>query len=105
MRKENPRQSEEGASACARRLSGPVRVDKEKFVAAARNSAGKGEWKEERDSPGHAQIASCSATPGLWLGNRTVRSHLIGVDRYRNTVGEVTKVGRRTSNRTKERID
>ena len=43
------------------------------------------------------QIASGSATQGLWLGNRKLRSQIVGEDRSRplgrRTVGEVRRRG------------
>ena len=68
-------------------LSWPVAVDVERFVAAVKNSVQeknrmrnvthRGMWLEL------VQVASDSATLGLGLGNRKVRSQVIGVDQCR----------------------
>ena len=95
-------------------------MDEERSVAAAKNSAGvKGEQKKERrikllKARGWAklgQVASGYATRGLWLGNRKVRSHVVGEEESqlseRETVGEVSgreRWGKRSSDRTRERV-
>ena len=62
----------------------------------------------ERGSSEHGKVVSVSATQGLWLGNRKVGSQVIGKDRSRlpgiGTVGEVRRGGRRTSDKTKDKI-
>ena len=54
------------------------------------------------------KVASCSASQGLWLGDRKVGFHEICEDRNRlprrGTVEEVRKGGRRSNNRTKETV-
>ena len=51
-----------------------------------------------RGSAELAKVASGSATQGLWLGGRKMRSQVIGEDRSRfpgsGTVGEVRRGGR-----------
>ena len=50
----------------------------------------------------------CSAMQGLWLGDREVRSRVVGDDRSRlpgrGTFGEARRGGRRVNDRTKEKI-
>ena len=72
-------------------------MDKERFVAAVRNSAGK-EKEQKRNETSHqssdrlfirawehgpselGQVASGSATQSLWMGNRKVGSQVVVVD-------------------------
>ena len=79
-------------------------MDEERFVAAARNLARK-EGAERRTrffradgSAEHGQVASGSATQGLWLGDRKVGSQVVGEDRSRlpgkGTVREFRSGGR-----------
>ena len=95
-------------------LSGPVAVNKKRFVSAARNfSEGEGEAKREmhlftaRGSAELEKVASGSATQSFWLENRKVGSQVIGEDRSRllgrRTVGNFWR-GRRASDRTKDRV-
>ena len=55
------------------------------------------------------QVASGSATQGLWPGDRKARSQVVGVDQSRllgrRTVGKVRKGVRRASDRTAEGVD
>ena len=54
------------------------------------------------------KVASGSSTQDLSLGNRKVRSQVVGEDRSRfpgsGTVGEVRREGRRASDGTKKRL-
>ena len=66
------------------------------------------ETPRARGSAKLREEASGSAMHGLWLGDRRVRSQVIGEDRSRFygriTVGEVRREERRASDRTKERV-
>ena len=83
-------------------------MDKERFEAAARNSATKkGEHKDfrARGLVELGKVASGSATQGLCLEDRKVGSQVIGEDQSRfpgiGTLREVRRGGRRASNRAK----
>ena len=79
-------------------------VDEKRFVAAARNSMEK--KREERGViflkicglAGFEQVFSGSTTQGLCLGDRKVRSQVLGVDQSRlhrkRAVGKVRRKGR-----------
>ena len=99
-------------------LSGPVAVEGERMETATRSLVGeKGKQKDEWDSTGHValhnsrEVASGSATQGLWLRNGKVRSQVSSVDQSRfpgrRTVWKIRRGrrrGRRTSNRAKKSI-
>ena len=80
-------------------------VDKERLKAAARIQRGEGKAKGRvrllrvRGSVELREVASSSATPGLWLGDSKVGSQVSGKDRIRPSgrgrVGEVRRGGRR----------
>ena len=99
-------------------LSGPVAVEEERLETAAISSAG--EKREQKDdwTPGTwlggaelSEVASGSATQGLWLRNGKVRSQVSGIGRSRfpgrRTVWEIRgggRRGRRASDRAKKRV-
>ena len=66
--------------------SGPVEVDKKKFVEAAKNSAGKGEAEKgikllrACGSAKPGQVASRSPTQGLRLADKKVGSQVVSQD-------------------------
>ena len=99
-------------------LSGPVAVEGERLDAAARNSV---EEKEEaegrvrllraRGTAELREVASGSATQGLWLKKKKVGSQVSGVEQNRfpgrRTVGEVRRggrQGRRASDTAEKRV-
>ena len=80
-------------------------MDKLRFEATARNSAGEkskrtSETLQARGSPQLGKVASGSARQGLWLGDRKVGSQVIGKDRSQLP----GRGGRRASDRTKKRL-
>ena len=70
-------------------MSGPIAVDKGRFVAASRNSKEKRESRKRKKtfqgtwSVGLGQVASSSATQGHWLEDGKVRFQVVDVDRCR----------------------
>ena len=82
-------------------LYGPLAVDKERFVAAERNSAKKGGAERRmrllkaRGSAELKKVAFNSATQGVWLENRKVGFQVVGKDRRKGTVGKVRRGERR----------
>ena len=82
-----------------------------KFGRRERKAKGRVRLLCARGSAELREVASGSATQGLWLGNRKVRSQVSGVDRSqfpgRRTVRKVrrgVRRGRRASDRAKERV-
>ena len=82
--------------------------DKERFVAAAKNSERGMKLLRACGFAELEKVAFISATQGLWLRNRKLGSQAVGEDRSRfpgrGTVEEVRRGGRRASDRTKERV-
>ena len=116
---ENLCQSEEGALAFYRQLClGQWRWrlrdlwQPRKFGWGERRAERRTKLLRARGSAELDKEASGSAKQGLWLGNRKVRSRVVGKDRSplsgRGTVRKVRRRGRsnrRASDRTKEKID
>ena len=88
-------------------------MDEERLEAAARNSAERRvRLHRARDSAELREVASGSATQGLWLRNGKVGSQVSGIDRSRfpgrRTIREVRRGerrGRKASDRAKKRVN
>ena len=76
-----------------------------KFSESERRAKGQVRLLRARGSAELSEVASGSATQGLWLRNGKVRSQVSGIDRSRfpgrRTVGEVRR-GRRRGRRASE---
>ena len=79
-----------------------------KFSGRERRAKGRVRLLRARGSAEHREVASGSATQGLWLKNEKVRLQVSGIDRSRfpgrRTVRKVRRRGRRASDRTKKRV-
>ena len=79
-----------------------------KFSKSERRAKGQVRLHRARGSVELGEVASGSATQGLWLRNGKVRRQVNGIDRSRfpgrRTVGEVRRGGRRASDRSKMRV-
>ena len=82
-----------------------------KFSEGERRAKGRVRLHRARGSAELSEVASGSATQGLWLRNRKVRSQVSGIDRNRfpgrKTVGKVRRGGRRgrkASDRMEKRV-
>ena len=84
---------------------------RKKFIGGERRAEERVRLFWARGSAELKEVASGSATQGLWMRNGKVRSQVSGVDRSRflgrGTVGEVRRGGRRgrrASDRAKKRV-
>ena len=82
-----------------------------KFSGGERRAEGRVRLLRERGTAELREVASGSATQGLWLRNGKVRSQVSGVDRSRlpgrKTVREIwrgTRRGRRAGDRAEKRV-
>ena len=88
---------------------GEVCGSREKFSGREGRAKGRVRLFSARGPTELGEVASGSATQGLWLGDRKVGSQVVGEDRTRlpgrGTVGKVRRGGgRRASDRTKEGV-
>ena len=81
---------------------------RKKFSDSERRAKRRMRLIRARGSAELREVASGSATEGLWLRNGKVGSQVSGVDRSqfprRRTVGEVRRRGRKASDRAKKRV-
>ena len=79
-----------------------------KFSGRERRAEGRVRLLRARGSAELREVASGSATQGLWLRNGKVGSQVSGVDRsrfpLRKTVREIRRGGRQASDRAKKRV-
>ena len=82
---------------------GKVRSSRQNFSGRERRAKERVRFLRARGSPELREVASGSATQGLWLRNGKVGSQVSGIDRSRfpgrRTIGEVRRGGRRASDR------